>query len=64
MKIIKNQIKCNHCGDILTSNFTHEFKWCSCKTVFIDGGLSYPRRGFTKPTDYEELSIYEDEDED
>jgi hypothetical protein len=32
------QIKCLKCGDIIVSEHRHDFKYCSCKNVFIDGG--------------------------
>ncbi len=60
--ILKNVIQCKHCGDIIESTSTHDFKYCSCQTVFVDGGHEYLRRGFlTSPEDdYEELSEYEE----
>ena len=62
MKIIKNQIKCNHCGDIIESHSVHDFKFCSCKKVAVDGGKEYLRRlGYKE--DWEELSITEDNNE-
>lgn len=60
-KLVKNAIKCNHCGDIIESKNTHDFKWCKCKTVYVDGGLSYARRGFkNSPIDFEDLSEWEE----
>lgn len=43
-KIIANRIKCNKCGDIIESTHRHDFKGCSCKSVFVDGGHDYLRR--------------------
>lgn len=64
-KIIRNAIKCNHCGDVIESVYTHDFKWCSCKTVYVDGGHSYLRRGFKdNHEDYAEMSIVEEREED
>ena len=40
-KIIKNCIRCKHCGDVIESETTHDFKFCSCGKVAIDGGHSY-----------------------
>lgn len=63
-KLIRNAIKCNKCGDIIESTYTHCFKWCSCHTVFVDGGLDYARRGFVNSTDdYTELSEWSDEED-
>ena len=54
-KIRTNRIKCKKCGDIIESYDVHDFKWCSCKSVAVDGGREYLRRlGY--PEDYEELS--------
>ena len=61
-KLIRNAIKCNHCGDVIESKYRHDFKWCSCKTVFIDGGLDYTRVGFTNShNDFTDLSEYKEE---
>ena len=54
--IIKNAIRCNHCGDIIESKNVHDFKSCSCGCVSVDGGTEYLRRSFQKEGDYTELS--------
>lgn len=60
-RLIRNAIKCNHCGEVIESKSVHDFKWCSCETVFVDGGLEYARRGYKNSTDdFEELSEYEE----
>ena len=57
-KIIKNMIQCNTCGDIIESTSHHDFKYCKCGRVFVDGGHDYLRRGYTdSPEDYTELSV-------
>lgn len=62
-KIIKNAIRCKNCGDVIESETRHDFKYCSCKRVFVDGGHNYLRRGFTdSQEDYEELSIIESDE--
>ena len=62
-KIKVNKIKCKHCGDIIESTYTHDFKFCSCGKVSVDGGKSYLKRSFiTSPSDdFEELTEYEEE---
>lgn len=57
MKIILNKIRCNKCGDELESTSTHDFKWCKCNSVAVDGGLDYLRRVAKNKNDYTELSI-------
>jgi hypothetical protein len=48
MKITLNQIQCNHCQDIITSEYRHDFKWCKCGRVAVDGGKDYLKRCFEK----------------
>ncbi len=58
--IIKNSIQCNHCKDIIESKNRHDFKWCKCKTVAVDGGKgpgAYLKRSYTNSEkDFIELS--------
>lgn len=57
-KIIRNRIKCKYCGDIIESISVHDFKFCSCGKVAIDGGKHYLKRtGNTN--DWDELSEFE-----
>ena len=54
---LHNRIRCNHCGDVIESEYQHDFKYCKCGLVYVDGGHSYLRRGVTySPNDYTELS--------
>lgn len=40
------------------------FKWCSCRSVAVDGGTDYLKRCFkNSPDDYTELSEYEEAEE-
>ena len=43
-KILVNKIQCKKCKDIIESKHVHDFKWCSCKSIAVDGGLEYLRR--------------------
>ena len=38
-------IKCLKCEEVIKSHHVHDFKWCSCGNVFIDGGDEYLRYG-------------------
>lgn len=58
--IVLNRIQCNHCGDIIISAHTHDWKQCKCGKVYVDGGTSYLRRGFDLDSDYKEMSLTED----
>ena len=64
-RIVRNAIRCTHCGDVIESTHVHDFKSCSCGTVSVDGGHEYLKRSFKNgPADWEELSEYDDEAED
>ena len=52
--IIYNAIRCKKCGEIIESKHRHDFKFCKCGTVAVDGGHDYLRR-IGKDEDYEEL---------
>lgn len=58
-EILKNTIRCNNCGDVIESNYRHDYVKCSCGRVAVDGGRDYLRRFFTEsPDDYTELSVF------
>lgn len=62
-KLKRNAIRCTHCGDVIESTHVHDFKWCSCKTVAVDGGKMYCKRSFmNSPADFEDLSEWEEEE--
>lgn len=42
--ILVNKIQCKKCKDIIESKHVHDFKWCKCKSIAVDGGLEYLRR--------------------
>ena len=43
-QLIYNSVTCLECGETLVSNYTHDFKTCSCpQQTSVDGGLSYGR---------------------
>lgn len=54
-KILVNKIRCKICNDIIESKTVHDFKFCKCGAVAVDGGLSYLRR-CGQLNDWEELS--------
>ena len=43
-KILVNKIQCKKCKDVIESKHVHDFKWCTCKSIAVDGGLEYLRR--------------------
>lgn len=59
-RLIKNAAKCNKCGDVVISQGRHDFRWCKCENIAVDGGLAYTRRLF-KSDEWEELSEYSED---
>lgn len=41
MKIIRNAIRCNLCGDEIESTDRHQYVTCSCGACAVDGGHDY-----------------------
>lgn len=57
-KILVNKIRCKKCGDVIESKSVHDFKFCKCESVAVDGGHNYLRR-LGEFEDWEDLSEYE-----
>lgn len=58
-RIVRNAIRCNKCNDVIESTYTHEFKFCRCGAVAVDGGKDYLRR-CGELSDFTELSEFEE----
>ena len=39
MKI--DALECNNCHSVIFSRARHDFRWCACKRIAIDGGFDY-----------------------
>jgi len=57
--IVHNRARCRKCGDVIESTHVHDFKYCSCGSIFVDGGQEYIRRGGNFE-DIESLDEYSD----
>ena len=44
MKIIINRAKCLKCGEVIKSAHRHDFNWCKCGAIAVDGGTAYNKR--------------------
>jgi hypothetical protein len=44
IKLTINAAQCTKCNDIVTSKHRHDFRFCKCGAVAVDGGLEYARR--------------------
>ena len=59
--LIQNELECKKCGDIIYSAYRHDFKYCKCGSVAVDGGMDYARR-VGNVRDSIERSMYIEED--
>ena len=57
--IKRNRAKCLGCGKTVESKHRHDFVYCKCGKIAVDGGLSYLKRS-GDPTYIEELSEHEE----
>lgn len=57
-KIVQNSIICNSCKEEIYSASVHDFRYCSCEKVAVDGGMEYLRR---IGIDYTDTSFYMEE---
>lgn len=57
MRIIRNAAKCKKCHDTIESTHRHDFKFCKCQSIYVDGGKEYLRRG-GNPDDMIDLCEY------
>jgi hypothetical protein len=54
----RHAIQCRKCLEIIESKHRHDFKYCSCNTVGIDGGISAGNRILGNLSDVENKSMY------
>lgn len=54
----KHAIQCKKCFDTIESKHRHDLKFCCCKEVGIDGGISAGNRIFGNLLDIEHKSMY------
>jgi len=55
---IRHAIQCKRCLETIESKYSSDFKYCSCKTVGIDGGISDGNRILGNLSDIEDRRMY------
>ena len=56
-RVIVNKAQCKLCGDIIESKTVHDFRFCKCGEIAVDGGKEYIRRVANDMTNVIELSV-------
>ena len=54
----RHAIECKKCLETIESNHDHDFKFCRCGAVGIDGGISDGNRILGNPQDINNRSLY------
>lgn len=62
MTILSNKAQCLLCGDVIESKHRHDFRYCSCESLAVDGGVDYIRRLYTTTENYKEMSEFDGEE--
>ncbi len=57
--ITRNAAKCHECGEEIESKHRHDFRWCSCKNLAVDGGQYYLKRSIKNSNTWTDTSQYE-----
>lgn len=55
-----NAVMCKKCGETIRSKNRHDFVQCKCKSVFVDGGSWYLRRGGDYKNMEDKTELYTD----
>ena len=50
-------VHCLGCGDIIYSRAPHDFRYCSCGSIFVDGGHEYFKYGGSPNAECETTEI-------
>jgi len=61
-KIIRNSAICLSCATEIVSLHRHDFQWCPCGSIFVDGGTDYLKRG-GDPALFDDTSITDEDAE-
>jgi hypothetical protein len=55
---VRHAIYCKLCKDTIESKHRHDFKWCSCGSIGIDGGIEEGNRIVGSIENIEQRSMY------
>ncbi len=60
-RVITNKVRCKLCDTIIESVHRHDFVYCKCGNIAVDGGKEYLRRvGDVYYKNVEDLSVTEE----
>lgn len=59
--IVRNSVRCLGCGEEIVSGHRHDFRYCKCGDVAVDGGQAYTKRVYKRTAMWIDTSIYAEE---
>jgi len=54
----RHAVKCKKCSETIESLYVHDFKYCSCGAVAVDGGIEDGNRIIGNPSDIDDRRMY------
>ena len=57
LMILSNQAECLNCGDKPFSATRHDYKFCECGNISVDGGMDYLHHSYKEKEAYKNISI-------
>lgn len=64
LAILRNSAHCDECDTEIVSTHRHDWVSCTCGAIFVDGGRSYLRRGWTEGKSWADTSELTDKPRD
>ena len=55
---VRHAVYCKKCKETIESKWCHDFKFCSCGSIGIDGGIEAGNRILGNLADMENRSVY------
>lgn len=62
--ILENAAECLDCGDYIRSHHRHDFKYCKCGNVAVDGGSWYAKRVYKDRARFKNIIVMYDDAKD
>ena len=59
-EIKTNKVRCKLCGDVIESKSAHDFKFCKCGAIAVDGGHKQLYRTFNPNCGHEYFDVVEE----
>lgn len=56
------RVRCKKCDDVIQSFSRHDFKWCKCNSIAVDGGADYFKMCFDENSEYKVLDKSNEEE--